>query len=75
MRLLDETWCGMKRTHWGVTLKIIGQVPGTGGTAGASYLQRSAATPLFPLLAEPATGPAAPAAAHPSAFAQQGHRS
>jgi hypothetical protein len=50
MGLLDELWRAMKRTHWGITLKIIGQVPGTGGTAGASYLERNAAVPLFPLL-------------------------
>jgi tryptophan 2,3-dioxygenase len=48
---LDEAWCAMKRTHWGITVKIIGTVPGTGGTTGADYLRRAAAVPLFPALA------------------------
>ncbi|WP_146060485.1 hypothetical protein [Amycolatopsis sp. CA-128772] len=48
---LDEAWCAMKRTHWGITLKIIGTVPGTGGTTGAEYLRRAAGVPLFPALA------------------------
>ncbi|WP_156081326.1 hypothetical protein [Amycolatopsis vancoresmycina] len=48
---LDEAWCAMKRTHWGITVKIIGTVPGTGGTTGAEYLRRAAAVPLFPALA------------------------
>ena len=47
---LDEAWCAMKRTHWGITVKIIGTVPGTGGTTGAEYLRRAAAVPLFPAL-------------------------
>ncbi|MEV4050261.1 hypothetical protein AB0J55_03645 [Amycolatopsis sp. NPDC049688] len=47
---LDEAWCAMKRTHWGITVKIIGMVPGTGGTTGAEYLRRAAAVPLFPAL-------------------------
>jgi tryptophan 2,3-dioxygenase len=54
MRALDASWRAMKRTHWGVTLKIIGRVPGTGGTAGADYLKHAAEVPLFPMLAEPA---------------------
>jgi hypothetical protein len=55
MRDLDVAWRGMKRTHWGITLKIIGAVPGTGGTSGASYLKAGADAPLFPKLAgEPA---------------------
>lgn len=48
---LDEAWCAMKRTHWGITLKIIGTVAGTGGTTGADYLRQAAAVPLFPALA------------------------
>ncbi|MEK8169900.1 hypothetical protein NKH77_09125 [Streptomyces sp. M19] len=52
MRRLDATWQAMKRTHWGVTLKIIGRVSGTGGTTGAEYLKAAADVPLFPLLAE-----------------------
>ncbi|MFD0350549.1 hypothetical protein ACFQ0M_40090 [Kitasatospora aburaviensis] len=38
----------MKRTHWGITMKIIGMVRGTGGTAGASYLREAAEARLFP---------------------------
>jgi hypothetical protein len=48
---LDESWRAMKRSHWGITLKTIGRVPGTGGTAGADYLHRSSRLPLFPTLA------------------------
>ncbi|MDK1341865.1 hypothetical protein QNO09_00715 [Streptomyces sp. 378] len=50
MRRLDTSWRGMKRSHWGITLRIIGEVPGTGGTAGASYLKTTSETPLFPAL-------------------------
>ncbi|WP_236075834.1 hypothetical protein [Streptomyces coffeae] len=50
MRRLDTTWQAMKRTHWGVTLKIIGKASGTGGTTGAEYLKAAADVPLFPLL-------------------------
>lgn len=50
MRRLDATWQAMKRTHWGVTLKIIGRASGTGGTTGAEYLKAAADVPLFPLL-------------------------
>jgi tryptophan 2,3-dioxygenase len=46
---LDRAWRSMKRTHWGITLKIIGRVTGTGGTAGADYLEKSARRPLFNL--------------------------
>lgn len=51
LRRLDTSWRGMKRSHWGITLRIIGEVPGTGGTAGASYLKTTSETPLFPVLA------------------------
>ncbi|MET9700747.1 hypothetical protein ABZY31_28045 [Streptomyces sp. NPDC006529] len=51
MRELDEAWGAMKRTHWGITMKVIGQVRGTGGTAGASYLREAAEARLFPALA------------------------
>ncbi|GGS85081.1 hypothetical protein [Streptomyces chromofuscus] len=51
LRRLDTSWRGMKRSHWGITLRIIGEVPGTGGTAGASYLKNTSETPLFPALA------------------------
>ncbi|MFB4313826.1 hypothetical protein [Actinomadura sp. 21ATH] len=47
---LEGAWRGMKRTHWGITLKIIGTVPGTGGTAGSDYLKTMAEVPLFPAL-------------------------
>ncbi|WP_330333700.1 hypothetical protein OHS33_30920 [Streptomyces sp. NBC_00536] len=47
---LDTAWGAMKRTHWGVTMKVIGQVRGTGGTAGASYLREAADVRLFPAL-------------------------
>ncbi|WP_084012561.1 tryptophan 2,3-dioxygenase [Thermobifida halotolerans] len=53
MARLDRGWRAMKRTHWGITLKIIGNVTGTGGTPGADYLRTTAAIPLFPLLHEP----------------------
>lgn len=52
MSALDQGWRAMKRTHWGVTLKIIGDDEGTGGTSGARYLERAAGVRLFPLLAE-----------------------
>ncbi|MGW2377570.1 hypothetical protein [Kitasatospora sp. NPDC001683] len=48
---LDAAWRSMKRTHWGVTLKIIGKVSGTGGTTGADYLKAAANIELFPMLA------------------------
>ncbi|MFB8765416.1 hypothetical protein [Nocardiopsis alba] len=54
MSELDSAWRAMKRSHWGVTLKTIGKVPGTGGTAGADYLRLTAQRPLFPLLSTPA---------------------
>ncbi|MFI5979409.1 hypothetical protein ACIBEA_00890 [Streptomyces sp. NPDC051555] len=50
MRELDDSWGAMKRTHWGITMKVIGQVRGTGGTAGASYLRDAAEARLFPAL-------------------------
>ncbi|MFC9618885.1 hypothetical protein ACFTXM_02410 [Streptomyces sp. NPDC056930] len=50
MRRLDASWHMSKRTHWGITLKIIGSAPGTGGTSGADYLQRTAEVSLFPVL-------------------------
>ncbi|GAA0547206.1 hypothetical protein GCM10009546_06580 [Actinomadura livida] len=48
MLRLDRGWRAMKRTHWGITRKIIGSVPGTGGTSGADYLKGTAEIPLFP---------------------------
>ncbi|MEX2974415.1 hypothetical protein [Streptomyces sp. C184] len=52
MTELDSAWRAMKRTHWGITLKIIGHAPGTGGTSGVDFLKESAARPLFPMLHE-----------------------
>ncbi|MCW2877865.1 MAG: hypothetical protein JWQ95_1965 [Sphaerisporangium sp.] len=49
MARLDDGWCSMKRTHWGITLKIIGSVGGTGGTTGATYLKTNSERPLFPM--------------------------
>ncbi|MFE2088225.1 hypothetical protein [Streptomyces sp. NPDC059460] len=54
MERLDKAWGAMKRNHWGLTLKIIGDVPGTGGTSGASYLKTAAQVPLFPRLRDEA---------------------
>ncbi|MFD4660052.1 hypothetical protein ACFWP2_31020 [Kitasatospora sp. NPDC058444] len=50
MARLDDSWRAMKRTHWGITRKIIKDSPGTGGTAGADYLKATAEIPLFPEL-------------------------
>ncbi|MDF9815310.1 hypothetical protein [Streptomyces sp. SPB162] len=50
LRALDGSWTTAKRTHWGITLKIIGSVPGTGGTSGADYLEAKSQVPLFPFL-------------------------
>jgi tryptophan 2,3-dioxygenase len=49
MGRLDRAWRAMKISHWGITLKIIGTVPGTGGTTGAGYLRERAETTLFPI--------------------------
>lgn len=51
---LDHDWRAMKRTHWGITRKIIGEVQGTGGTAGAAYLEVTSRTPLYPDLQDTA---------------------
>ncbi len=45
---LDQVWTAMKRTHWGIALKIIGRVPGTGGTSGADFLRERADRSLLP---------------------------
>jgi tryptophan 2,3-dioxygenase len=47
---VDERWCAMKRSHWGITLKTIGRARGTGGTDGADYLYQTSLRPLFPAL-------------------------
>ncbi|GII52754.1 hypothetical protein Pth03_11430 [Planotetraspora thailandica] len=48
MDRLNQAWRTMKISHWGITLKIIGSVPGTGGTTGAAYLRERADISLFP---------------------------
>jgi tryptophan 2,3-dioxygenase len=53
MKDVDDNWCALKRSHWGITLKIIGSLPGTGGTSGAEYLYGKSQIPLFPALAAP----------------------
>lgn len=45
---LDAAWRALKRTHWGITRKIIGDSPGTGGTTGIAYLEAAAQVRLFP---------------------------
>lgn len=50
MLRVDHAWRALKRSHWGITLKTIGRVPGTGGTTGADYLYRTSMVPLFPAL-------------------------
>ncbi|AXI80904.1 tryptophan 2,3-dioxygenase [Peterkaempfera bronchialis] len=44
---VDTAWVRWKRTHRGVARRIIGDVPGTGGTDGLSYLNRHLDTPLL----------------------------
>lgn len=48
---LDAAWRALKRTHWGITRKIIGDSPGTGGTSGIAYLEAAAQVRLFPAIA------------------------
>lgn len=50
MARFDKAWRSAKLTHWGITMKVIGQVRGTGGTAGAHYLRDAADIRLFPAL-------------------------
>ena len=47
---LDAAWQALKRTHWGITRKIIGDSPGTGGTTGIAYLAAAAQVRLFPAI-------------------------
>ncbi|MFJ6213538.1 hypothetical protein ACIQGZ_09425 [Streptomyces sp. NPDC092296] len=44
---VDSAWLHWKRTHRGVARRIIGDVPGTGGTDGLAYLGRHLDTPLL----------------------------
>lgn len=48
---LQQGWRAFKRSHWGIAKKVIGQKPGTGGTAGVSYLEERARHDLFNLSA------------------------
>ena len=54
MRRLDRAWGAMKRGHWGITLKIIGSVPGTGGHGRRIVFKTAAEASLFPGLPEAA---------------------
>jgi tryptophan 2,3-dioxygenase len=49
---LDHEWMQWKRTHWAIANRLIGDVPGTGGTDGATYLRRHMSGPLLPFLHE-----------------------
>ncbi|WP_055589389.1 tryptophan 2,3-dioxygenase [Peterkaempfera griseoplana] len=54
---VDRQWLRWKRAHHGVARRIIGDVPGTGGTLGITYLAEYMHTPLLTRHAEP-VGPA-----------------
>ncbi|HEV7886657.1 MAG TPA: hypothetical protein VGO92_03795, partial [Acidimicrobiales bacterium] len=47
---LDKEWAQWKRTYWAIAVRLIGDSPGTGGTAGAAYPRHHVAGPLFPML-------------------------
>ncbi|WP_377267106.1 hypothetical protein [Peterkaempfera sp. SMS 1(5)a] len=51
---VDQQWLRWKRAHHGVARRIIGDVPGTGGTLGITYLAEYMHTPLLTRHAEPA---------------------
>jgi tryptophan 2,3-dioxygenase len=53
---LDHEWLQWKRTHWAIANRLIGGVPGTGGTAGARYLRARMDGPLLPSLHESPEG-------------------
>lgn len=53
LRAVDREWLRWKRTHWATATRVIGRVPGTGGTAGSDYLRAHMLTPLFPMLHRP----------------------
>lgn len=44
---VDKAWTCWKRAHYGVTKRVIGDVPGTGGTNGLGYLKQHMNTPLL----------------------------
>lgn len=45
---LDHEWLQWKRTHLAVASRLIGEVPGTGGTAGVRYLRARMDAALLP---------------------------
>nr|AHL44345.1 putative tryptophan 2,3-dioxygenase [Streptomyces griseofuscus] len=47
IQAVNAQWQRWKRTHLGVAKKIIGDVPGTGGTDGVRYLARHLEEPLL----------------------------
>ncbi|MCZ2523484.1 hypothetical protein [Streptomyces sp. HB2AG] len=57
---VDREWLRWKRAHYGVVRKVIGGVPGTGGTRGLAYLRQHVNTPLLdtapPTAEKPAGG-------------------
>lgn len=52
MKGLDRAWRQWKKTHWAIAVRLIGAVPGTGGTEGAAYLRHHMTGPLFLSLGE-----------------------
>lgn len=59
---LDKQFVSWKRSHVNVVIRALGNVKGTGGTAGLVYLQRYSTTRLFPFLYrqdDPASRPVA----------------
>jgi tryptophan 2,3-dioxygenase len=49
-RSLDQRWGQWKKAHWSTAFRLIGPVPGTGGTEGPSYLRAHMKGSLFPRL-------------------------
>jgi tryptophan 2,3-dioxygenase len=45
---LDHRWGQWKKAHWATASRLIGEVPGTGGTTGAAYLRAHVDGRLFP---------------------------
>jgi tryptophan 2,3-dioxygenase len=44
---VDRAWIRWKRAHHSITRRVIGDVPGTGGSEGVAYLGRHRNTPLL----------------------------
>jgi ribosomal protein S18 acetylase RimI-like enzyme len=44
---VDKAWICWKRAHYGVTKRVIGDIPGTGGTSGIGYLKQHMNAPLL----------------------------